>query len=527
MGWVRAIRRCLPELLAAGLVLVALVGGLRATRGLAVPPEVDLYRDAGAAQSMLDGRLGEDPMYPGERSWYTPLVPAVIAVISAATDASPIHVYARAGAVLNLLAPIGFFLLARLLFGRWLAVACLASFLFLGDPGLNTWSQATYTPWLWPVHFVQGVFYLAAAAWVHGLRSGRRIWDISAGLLLGLTFLGHVAPAAILSGAVALVTAHTLVTGAAEARRRHLERLLTIGALSLLAALPLLAPLAGAYGLHTVNPVPARFGGQSERSMLEALFSARFLIAGVGAVALWRRPDWARPGARVVMAALLTVVMALLVYEAFADSKTAWPMLVPTFHFFFYFTALASLLFGLGMYAIARLVVRQERWQQPAAVAAAVALGLVLYPHFLRADSQSKWRARAQAFEADTDLGITSRFARTQAGASDVFLTDDRHAMYAVVPAGRHVVCVPDTMSNPYVDHEQRVRDRAAMYGAMRSGDETAFRTLAQRYGVTYVVAAGSANEDCCAAPASTPLFLEAVLAADGLTIYRVRPTKS
>jgi hypothetical protein len=59
--------------LAAALVLLAFALAVRATAGLEWPCDMDIFRDLGGAQAVLDGRAGTDPVYLGETNWFNPL----------------------------------------------------------------------------------------------------------------------------------------------------------------------------------------------------------------------------------------------------------------------------------------------------------------------------------------------------------------------------------------------------------------------------------------------------------------------
>src|ERR671919_104385 len=111
-----------PVLLAAALIVLAFWFAVQATRGLEWPVESDFYRDMGAAQSMLDGNYPSDPLYLGEISWYNPLLPGIVALITAGTGLPLRVVYVQAGPYLNLLGPVFLFILASLLVGRWAAL---------------------------------------------------------------------------------------------------------------------------------------------------------------------------------------------------------------------------------------------------------------------------------------------------------------------------------------------------------------------------------------------------------------------
>jgi hypothetical protein len=179
--------------------LVAFWHGWRATRDLAWPPDFDLYRDISIAQTMLDGGGMADPAYPGERLWYNPLVPGVVAGISWLSGWPAPVVYARVGPYLNLLAPLCFYLMVAYLFkDRLIALTSTLAFLFVTCQYPASRACATYSPWLFTANFTQAGFFLTLALYERGLRDGRRRGFLLVGLMLGLTFLGHTAPALIL-----------------------------------------------------------------------------------------------------------------------------------------------------------------------------------------------------------------------------------------------------------------------------------------------------------------------------------------
>ena len=83
---------------------------------------------------MADGSPVADPFYRGESIWYNPLVPGLVATLGH-LGRHPVHVlYAQAGAYLNLLGPIAFFLLLDACFGLPAAVLATLHLVYLrGD----------------------------------------------------------------------------------------------------------------------------------------------------------------------------------------------------------------------------------------------------------------------------------------------------------------------------------------------------------------------------------------------------------
>jgi hypothetical protein len=200
----------------AGLVLGCVLAGaegVRATRDLQWPPGQDLSRDIAAAESIRNGHPLSDPAYEGEWLWYNPLVPAVVAGASSVLKV-PIHtVYARLGAYANLIAPLGLFVLLAVLFDAWAALFAVVGLLFLVPGPEPAWLCATYSPWLLPVHFVQGLFYVALLALWSAWRNPTVGVACLAGALAGLVLLGHTAPFLILIGTIGTGVLLTVANG--------------------------------------------------------------------------------------------------------------------------------------------------------------------------------------------------------------------------------------------------------------------------------------------------------------------------
>ena len=149
----------------------ALVTGIRTTFDLDWPFDPDHLRDIAHAQTIRDGAWLQDPFYQSEWVWYNPLLPGIIAGISYLTDLHVNVVAARAGAYLNIAAPLTFYLLVLRLTSSPTALASLVGFLFLVHA--PTWAAPTYSPWLFGSAFAQPFFYLTLAEFHAASVSGR------------------------------------------------------------------------------------------------------------------------------------------------------------------------------------------------------------------------------------------------------------------------------------------------------------------------------------------------------------------
>ncbi|HEY0466331.1 MAG TPA: hypothetical protein VGC79_19105, partial [Polyangiaceae bacterium] len=256
------------------------------------PCENDLYRDLGAAQSILDGQGGVDPSYLGERRWYNPLVPALIALASRVWH-TPLHeAYTRFGTGLNLLAPLAFYAMVRVLFNRGVALASLLSFLFFGPLHWPSWLHATYSPWLWPCNFAQGLFYLAILAWVWAARTRKLALAPLVGAAIGLTLLAHAAPALLLVGILGVAfLAEFLPSGATFAHRSALLTFFAVlGLTTIIVGWPFLREWLSR-PRSVQNPAPLTWVAgeltlRSWRQPVERLIGLRGALALAGAATL-------------------------------------------------------------------------------------------------------------------------------------------------------------------------------------------------------------------------------------------------
>jgi hypothetical protein len=530
-----------PHLLALCVVGLALCGALHATRGLNAPAEIDHYRDIGSAQTWLDGDRGADSAYRGEIWWYPPLLPIIQASISRFAGISLETLQTRGGAYVNLLGPVALYALGCALLGPWPALCSLIAFLFVATWSLPSWSQATYGPWMWPLVSLLPLFCLTTWCWARALSTGRRRWDVATGLSLGVTFLGHAAPAIVLAAAVVLVAAGRFARGAKSERWRELERTATIGLTSLVVSAPLLLPLTVRYHLHVLNPIPGRCVGLWGREALAALLSARGAGAAAGAAWLFhrRRSKGFDPQLLWVLGSLLFVTGAFFAYgvavQRLATLGIILPLPVPAFHFHYYFTAVECLLFGIGAYHglgavvdawAARRVALQRLVSHPgptAALLAVVAVALLHLPSYVRRDDFVHWPNQSRKWARDRDQRELYLWARNQATRDDVILVDDHYATFSVVAAGRKVVAVDPLMSSPYVAVVERGHDRDAMFEALCRGDRSAFRRMADKYAVTYVASVSRPYGAGCPAAVIARTGLPLAYQAGSLSIFAAR----
>ena len=540
-----------PILAFLALLGIAFVFGLRATAGVTWPDTdpigltTDLLRDMSSAQTMLDSGYGPDPNFVGERSWYNPLAPAIMAATAALTDA-PLHLVAvRIGTYADLLAPLMFFWMCSVLYDRWTGLFASVGYLFLLPGSFSSHMSATYSPWFIPVNFVQACFYLSVIGLYWAYVDGRVRAFVLPGLLWGLTFVGHTAPALILGG---MIVGWVLGRFWFERRNKRFESswlpglLLRIGVMvagALAVSAPLVAIVLGHYGLHVKNLAPGSFSEPLLSKQLPILIwrhvTIPMFIAAVGLVVMFKRPS--HPLSRRLLLLWIATTCAFLLYSFFRIGLKligpVLPSIVPSFHFFFYFKAATAVLFGIGISEVGRQIAdwwssRSERilWL-PAGVtqarAAAFVLCLVLLGMQARtyASRPDFTRARLAALSVTgSDQARVFEWLMANRKPNDVAVAPDLEASTLFGASGVKAVMVVAGFANPYVDLAPREQARDLMYAALDRDDSETFRELAKRYGVTLVFT----NEPRTAAyDRHTPADLELAFAAGTLRVYRVR----
>ncbi|MFO0808488.1 MAG: hypothetical protein U0746_07685 [Gemmataceae bacterium] len=508
------------------MIAVAFALAIWTTADLQWPCESDFYRDMGAAQSILDGRVGTDPAYLGELGWYNPLQPVIVAGLSKVTGVSLHVLYARVGPYLNLLGPIGFYILTRRLVGAWPAMASLGAYLFVVNPSAPSWFQATYSPWAWPMNVTQGLCYLTLAAYDVAAETRSLWWNLLTGVLLGLTFLGHAAPALLIVGMLTLATAFA----PRGARLVALRRYILLGAISLVVASPFLLPLVARYRLHVLNPLPSEQSNFGLLYVARSLLGARTAFAAIGLVAVYRSADSKARSATLSLVASSALLLAYnMTAQVLRDRGVArWPQAVPAYHFLLYWKAIEALLFGVGATTVARwltnrtALVRNEQLALVAMTALIVALHL---PGYLRGRELATFRADSLATNAEHDRIALYDWLLAETRPDDVFLADLLTAFTTVAAADRKVVCIHDQSSSPYVSYDERLADTQALYESLRTNDEAAFLRRASKYRLRFVVLADDTRYDWSRVPLERlgPPQVDMVFSAGRYRVYRLK----
>ncbi|MBL7648697.1 MAG: hypothetical protein JNK74_21180 [Candidatus Hydrogenedentes bacterium] len=529
-----------PLAIAGFFLAVALFHGLRTTRDLQWHPGNDAYRDIALAQIILDGDYPADYLYADEWLWYNPLTGALIAAGAWAADVPPPLANVRMAPWLNLIVPIAFFVLVWYLTDAWIALLALVSFLFLLPQDRPSFVSAGYSPWLLAPHLSQALFYATLLAWVVHLRSASLRSALAAGCLLGLTFLGHTAPAVLL-GAIMVITAtlSTLREARAGQRSSALARSTRLGVALVVAfvvSLPFTISILYRYHLHVVNPRPTEWvweGAALENlpSILTDLisFKSAFMVVGLIAIFFRALPRFVKE----VVPTWLAVASAFLLYSLLAQWAArhgmTLPQINPGYHYVLYLIAIGHLLFALGLvWIVERILTGSLSGERKKMMSLVRVLGVVALAAVLFATNYRDFRVW-HGFTRDHGVALRrldqlDSFApyywiveNTKPGA--VFLSNDRPGLYCVAAAGRRVVANDPYFSSLYVPYAPRAEARELLWTALREKDEKTFKEAAKAWRVAYVLAEGEQRDWAAQSEFSD---LEEVFASTQFTIYRL-----
>jgi len=505
-----------------GLCILVFVHGLRASSGIEWPIDEDAFRDIGIAQSILDGTYPEDNAYRGETLWFNPMVGAMVAGVSWLTGLPAPVADARLGAYVNLLVPISFFLLCTVLFDSWIALAALSFFLFGVSRYLPASCSATYSPWLLAPSFAQCLFFTTLLVYWKAWSTDRRRWYVAAGVLLGITFMAHTAPAVLLGLIILTVTIGRLVFALRPGTMRadskpiffHFAIVMTDG---FVCSLPYTYSTLWNYQFRILNDSPTRWVfpyltlDNVPFTIRDALsVSSAIAYLGFAGIVFLRR----NTKTKTLVLGWLGFAGLFLVYsyaiQGFERMGIRAPSIVPGYHFGLYIASAKAVLFGYGVVVAARMIadglrkVRHLFSKRPAATDSSagniywehaltflftIVLCCLLYP------SYRSWRELNPASIPFANHAPVYEWIMENSAPEDVFLCDDTLALYVVAPANRKVVATVDTFSNLYVDWKVRTADRDAMINALLSNRSESFFALCAKYAVTFIIVDQTRNQ--------------------------------
>jgi len=125
------ISELIIHIIVAAMIFFSFYQGQQAANKVDWIFDKDMVRNISMAQSMLDGHPLSDSIFYGETLWYNPMLPAFTAAVSKITGSPLIAVSMRIGAYLNLLVPVGFYLLLLFVFNIRTAAVATVGMLFI------------------------------------------------------------------------------------------------------------------------------------------------------------------------------------------------------------------------------------------------------------------------------------------------------------------------------------------------------------------------------------------------------------
>jgi hypothetical protein len=509
-------RYVLVTLTGALCLWLAFVPAKQAVSGVTMPYDTDHFREVAYAQSIADGRLFDDPFYRGKTIWYNPLFAATIALVSRITALDVPVALVQGGPALSAAVQVAFFAAAICLLGPWPAVIALVALLFV-PPYEFSWATPAVTPWLFPSTFAAFFFYIGLLACWMAIPRNTPIWWIAVGVVLGIVFLAHTAPAVIL-GLLAIASVHVANRTETLFSRRRVANVAMIMGAALVVSAPFVYSIVFVYRLHIVDTevlnwvAPHLSVARAGSLLYESWVSPLGVLRLIGVIALIRsafakatadRRESVDRGAFLVVGwcAAATVFFCYGWLQQLVHFRGV-PSFIPQHEFYFHLRAVGYMLAGAGGWVVvttvasgaSRILPSQWRLRYREAIVGALVL-LAVYATVRATYDGFQGKADFQEYRREA-LAATAQFAetrllqrlRTETPPDAVVLATAEDSLYRVAPAGRAVVAIPASQSNPYITQGGRDHDQKEMLKAVLTGDSATLHTLANTYGVTHIV---------------------------------------
>ena len=517
------------------MLVIAFFQCFRTVHDLTWPFDTDFDRDMAFIRNTLDGHFGQDPTYSGQYLWYNPLVFSIEAMLVKITGLPINIIVTRAGLYLNLLGPLAFFFMSWGLFNLRVAATALLSYLFFAAGNIEGSGAATYSPWLYPVTFVQFFFYVNILLCYKAFNTGKYRWFLLLGFSIGLSFLGHAAPALIIVLILLSIQAGNCWRAWRDKNYPALRRYFLQGFVAfvpfIIVAFPVLYYIVGKYHMHIINKYivewrPDSMYWNNWRLLLRENISVSLVIAVIGFIWFYRNFRQRLPRLIIFNWLIISIGMYLYtscIYGIREKFHIQLPETVPSYHYFFYLKALQSVFFGFGLLALVDLVLGYI--VKPASPLYTGLLALILlvcaigYFPFYKDRIDFSMRRRLSIDKGqDKDRIDAYNFLVSKIPDDKVILCPEPHSTFPVMASGRKMVCVSVLFSNPYLSFEQRYLDDSAMLRFLRTGEPASARQLFDDYQVSYVFLPN--NE---AKQYSSPLLGPLVMKNDGYSLFSLR----
>jgi hypothetical protein len=513
------------------------------THDLRWAPDPDFDRDIAFVRGTLEGNFGKDPNYAGEYIWYNPLLFSVESVIVKVTSLPPNVVAVRAGAYLNLLGPVAFFIMGLSLFGFEVALASLLSFLFFASGNIQSWGAATYSPRLYPVCFTQFLFYVNIVLCFKAFSAQKYFWFILLGASVGISFLGHAAPAIILILIMFSIQSQNIFNSLRQKDYSLLKKYILQGILAFafftIAAMPLIYYIVGKYHLHLITRATFEYTEgifylSNFKEMVKENLSVSFFISIIGLI--WFYKNFRQQLIRKIIFSWLFISIFMYLYStlvAVLDDKfhIHLPGTVPSFHYFFYLKALQSVFFGVGFIFLVFPVIkwaedfihkkkniyRKKDYANIIFVMAVLICSCVYFPFYKNRGDFAIFREQAIIKENKKDEIGVHDYLLKNVSSDKVILCEKNPSIFPVMATARKMVSIAYTFSNPYLDFDKREEDRNNMLLFLKTGQPVSAKQLFGKYDVSFALISAKELSGYQTIP---PMLGQAVFKNDSFTLF-------
>ena len=492
------------------MLLAAFIQCYKTIHDLHWANEPDFDRDIAYIRTTLNGFYGTDPNYTGQYMWYNPMLFLSETLIVKLTGLPINVVVARAGAFLNLLSPVAFFIMLVKLFDFRVATASLLSFLFLVSGNLPCWGAATYSPWLISDTFVQFLFYINIIFCYKAFSEQKLYWFIILGAGLGITFLGHSAPAILIILIMIALQAQNVFAAIKEKDFKSIGRYFLQGFAAaipfLICAAPFLYYVFGIYHFHFINRTilqcaPGIFARKETLTLLKLNVTFSLVIAAIGAVWFYRKFE--NPLLRRIIWSWLFISAFMYVYESAVPTvdkmyHVSLPDTIPAFHYFFYLKTLQSIFFGFGFIYLFNLVINRmlnvfNTTFSPTKyvnifIFCVLAYAVVYYPIYSNRVDFKELRQQALDKQKETEKIEVYNYISKNVPLDNVLLCEHGLSLFPVMPTGIKMVSVEVYFSNPYLSYDKRESDRNKMLSYLTTSAPASAISLFHQYNVSLVL---------------------------------------
>ncbi len=483
-------------LLLSCFVFTAFYFAFKASNGLLLPVDDDSYRDLATIENILHDNFLNDPSYLHQYLWYNPLFPLVQVSIIKFTGVQPAIFLAQAGKYLNLLSPVFFYFMCLRLFDRNVALAACTAFLFFicgNDYGSHV---AGYTYILLPNVFTQFLFYIELI-FFYKMFSGKTKWFWFSGLLCGIIFLFHTAPAILLTLIASCFFLRDFFKNKTQRKKLFIQYNYFI-----LSFLIVISPFIYFIFIHfhfqMKNTLPSQWiyyllRPENFMLLLKENFTVWFAIAIAGFIILIKDKKLTTLSRRIILFWLFCSII-LLIYSNTASIintkyKIHLPSIIPSFHFYFYLKAVQAVLFGVGFIAICK-------WMKEKFFLSRISFNILFYlllllfvilrlPGYSKRKEFTLLQQKTLVKQSDTASINMYNWIKNNTKINDVILCYGNESEFPVMATGRKMIVTTDYYSNPYVNYIQRKKDNDLL---LNSNNKIITEELLKKYEVKYLL---------------------------------------